>query len=48
LSNQQVAERLSIGEATVKTHVGNLLGKLGLADRTQAAIWAWRHGLVRD
>ena len=48
LSNLQVAERLSIGEATVKTHVGNLLGKLGLADRTQAAIWAWRHGLVRD
>ncbi|WP_395790479.1 response regulator [Aquimonas sp.] len=48
LSNLQVAERLLIGEATVKTHVGNVLGKLGLTDRTQAAIWAWRHGLVRD
>jgi NarL family two-component system response regulator LiaR len=46
LSNLQVAERLLIGEATVKTHVGNVLGKLGLTDRTQAAVWAWRHGLV--
>lgn len=46
LSNQVIAERLGIGEATVKTHVGNLLAKLELADRTQAAVWAWRHGLV--
>lgn len=46
LSNQLIAERLGIGEATVKTHVGNLLAKLDLADRTQAAVWAWRHGLV--
>lgn len=46
LSNQVIAERLGIGEATVKTHVGNLLAKLDLADRTQAAVWAWRHGLV--
>lgn len=46
LSNQQIAERLRIGEATVKTHVGNLLAKLEVADRTQAAVWAWRQGLV--
>ncbi|MBL8244484.1 MAG: response regulator transcription factor [Rhodanobacteraceae bacterium] len=46
LSNQVIAERLGIGEATVKTHVGNLLAKLDLADRTQAAVWAWRHRLV--
>lgn len=46
LSNQQIAERLRIGEATVKTHVGNLLAKLDLTDRTQAAVWAWRQGWV--
>ena len=45
-SNTQIAERLTIGESTVKTHVGNVLGKLGLTDRTQAAIWAWKHRLV--
>ncbi|MFB9069592.1 response regulator transcription factor [Pseudofulvimonas gallinarii] len=47
LSNTEIAERLQIGEATVKTHVGNVLGKLGLSDRTQAAVWAWRQGLAR-
>lgn len=47
LSNIEIAERLQIGEATVKTHVGNVLGKLGLSDRTQAAVWAWRRGLAR-
>lgn len=47
LSNTDIAERLQIGEATVKTHVGNVLGKLGLSDRTQAAVWAWRQGLAR-
>ena len=46
LSNTGIAERLQIGEATVKTHVGNVLGKLGLSDRTQAAVWAWRQGLA--
>jgi NarL family two-component system response regulator LiaR len=46
LSNQSIAERLGIGEATVKTHVGNLLSKLELSDRTQAAVWAWRQKLV--
>ncbi len=46
LSNQAIAERLQIGETTVKTHVGNLLAKLELSDRTQAAVWAWRKNLV--
>ncbi len=46
LSNQNIADRLGIGEATVKTHVGNLLSKLDLTDRTQAAVWAWRQKLV--
>jgi NarL family two-component system response regulator LiaR len=46
LSNQAIGERLGIGEATVKTHVGNLLAKLGLADRTQLAVHAWRSGWV--
>jgi two-component system, NarL family, response regulator LiaR len=47
LSNAQIAERLVIGEGTVKTHVTNILGKLHLVDRTQAAIFAWREGVVR-
>ncbi|ODU45388.1 response regulator transcription factor [uncultured Aquimonas sp.] len=47
LSNTDIAERLQIGDATVKTHVGNVLGKLGLSDRTQAAVWAWRNGVVK-
>lgn len=46
LSNQAIGERLFISEKTVKSHVGNLLGKLGLTDRTQAAIFAWKNGLV--
>jgi NarL family two-component system response regulator LiaR len=46
LSNQQIAGRLSIGEKTVKTHVSNILSKLGLDDRTQVAVYAWRHGMV--
>ncbi len=48
LANAEIAVRLGIGEATVKTHVGKLLAKLGVSDRTQAAIYAWRHGLVRE
>ena len=48
LSNQQIAERLAIGEKTVKTHVSNVLSKLDLSDRTQVAVYAWRHGLVRS
>lgn len=45
LNNREIAERMVISEATVKTHVSNLLDKLGLPDRTRAAIWALKHGL---
>jgi two-component system, NarL family, response regulator LiaR len=44
LSNAQIADRLVITERTVKSHVNNILGKLQVADRTQAAIFAWREG----
>jgi two-component system, NarL family, response regulator LiaR len=47
ISNQEIDERLVIGESTVKTHVGNILNKLNLADRTQAAVYAWASGVVR-
>ena len=47
LSNTEIAERLAISEQTVKSHVGNILAKLQLADRTQAAVYAWRQGIVR-
>jgi NarL family two-component system response regulator LiaR len=47
LSNVQLCERLVISENTVKGHVSNILSKLHLADRTQAAVYAWREGLVR-
>lgn len=47
LSNQEIAEELVIGERTVKSHVSNILSKLHLADRTQAAVYAWREGIVR-
>jgi NarL family two-component system response regulator LiaR len=46
LSNAAIAESLFISEKTVKSHVGNILSKLHLADRTQAAVYAWRSGLV--
>ena len=45
LSNREIAESMVISEKTVKTHVSNLLDKLGLEDRTRAAIWALKHGL---
>jgi len=46
-SNAEIAEQLVISEKTVKGHVSNILGKLHLADRTQAAVYAWREGIVR-
>jgi NarL family two-component system response regulator LiaR len=46
LSNKRIAIELGVSEKTVKTHVGHLLAKLGVADRTQAAIHAVRAGLV--
>ena len=45
LSNHNIAEKLGIGEKTVKTHVSNVLAKLDVADRTQAAVFAWKAGL---
>lgn len=45
LSNQHIADRLGIGEKTVKTHVSNVLSKLGVTDRTQAAVYAWKSGM---
>jgi NarL family two-component system response regulator LiaR len=46
LNNAEIAERLVISEHTVKRHVSNILSKLHLADRTQAAVYAWREGVV--
>ncbi|MET0650719.1 MAG: response regulator transcription factor [Pyrinomonadaceae bacterium] len=46
-SNKEIADALGISEATVKSHVNNILSKLGVADRTQAATTAIRRGLVR-
>ena len=44
-SNKEIAEALGISEKTVKSHVGSILSKLELTDRTQVAIWVWRNGL---
>ncbi len=47
LSNSEIAEDLVISVNTVKGHVSNILSKLHLADRTQAAVYAWQQGIVR-
>lgn len=47
MNNANIAETLIISEKTVKSHVSNILSKLHLADRTQAAVYAWREGVVR-
>ncbi len=47
-SNKRIALELGIAQKTVKTHVGHVLAKLGVSDRTQAALLAVRHGLVRQ
>ncbi|MET7651479.1 MULTISPECIES: response regulator transcription factor [unclassified Streptomyces] len=46
-SNREIARALVLSEKTVKTHVSNILMKLDLSDRTQAALWAVRHGATR-
>jgi DNA-binding NarL/FixJ family response regulator len=45
-TNKEIAAELQISERTARTHVSNILGKLDLTSRTQAALWAVRHGLV--
>ena len=46
LTNGEIATAMYVGEATVKTHVGNVLMKLGMRDRVQAVIFAYEHGVV--
>jgi NarL family two-component system response regulator LiaR len=46
LTNREIAETLVVSEETVKSHVGNILAKLHLAHRTQAALYALKQGLV--
>jgi two-component system, NarL family, response regulator LiaR len=46
-NNQEIASELVVSESTVKTHITNLLSKLHLKDRTQAAAFAWKNGIVR-
>ena len=47
MSNAEMAAKLVLSEKTIKGHVSNILSKLHLVDRTQAAVYAWREGVVR-
>jgi DNA-binding NarL/FixJ family response regulator len=47
IPNKQIARRLGISEKTVKVHLTNVFRRIGVEDRTQAALWAERHGLLR-
>jgi DNA-binding NarL/FixJ family response regulator len=47
MSNADMAAKLVLSEKTIKGHVSNILSKLQLVDRTQAAVYAWREGIVR-
>lgn len=47
-SNQEIADQLFIALKTTKVHVSNILGKLGVHDRTQAVVYAFKHGLVKE
>jgi DNA-binding NarL/FixJ family response regulator len=48
MDNAAIAERLILSRNTIKSHVHNIFTKLGVSDRTQAAVWAMRHGLVTN
>lgn len=48
MTNQEISEELFIGIKTVKTHVSNILSKLEVADRTQAAVYANRNGIIKS
>ncbi|RLC57737.1 MAG: hypothetical protein DRI80_14620, partial [Chloroflexota bacterium] len=47
LDNETIAQRLVVTKRTVQNHVSNIYGKLGVASRTEAALYAIRHGLVQ-